>query len=612
MDCPNPIQTSDSPYELLLKAAFLIPIYHYLLVLILVVLIFVYNFLEIHMFQDLFTGFRGQSVSLTFNSSSAIYQEVASKCKILHGRYLATPWLSSPHLQTAFLSLYAKSPVFSYKRQLFHTSDGGTIALDWLIGSKVGVEADFEVNAGVNNDDNTPIMIVVPGLTSDSASAYVKHLAFQIAKRGWNVVVSNHRGLGGISMTSDCFYNAGWTEDIRAVIDHLRCHYPEAPLFAVGTSIGANVLVKYLGEYGVDCCIAGAAAICSPWDLLLESLSFSLLSPPPSLSLLSRPGQICDRFINRRRVQKFYDKALTIGLKGYAQLHEEILSRVADWEGITKSCSVREFDNYATRVVGKYETVDTYYRRCSSAGFVKNVMVPLLCISAMDDPVCTREAIPWDECRANNNIVLAVTQHGGHLAYFEGITAQSIWWVKAVDEFLSVLHSSPLMHRKMEMRHTVCLTYCKLLACYLVAQKGDSSLIRTLESSVDQGPYVSVMEDGLVTAVGNETPVDAEVIRNQPACQNDNDEDAITDTQVVDHMNGGKAHLTNDLAHSREEIKNIRDPIRKCMDQLSRQSKKSIWLLAYIAIVTTWPLVGSALLLFFKKKLRSIQMSRRS
>ncbi|CAL5337399.1 unnamed protein product [Camellia sinensis] len=32
-------------------------------------------------------------------------------------------------------------------------------------------------------------------------------------------------------------------------------------------------------------------------------------------------SQICDRFINRRMAQKFYDKALTIGLKGYAQLY---------------------------------------------------------------------------------------------------------------------------------------------------------------------------------------------------------------------------------------------------------------------------------------------------
>jgi len=29
--------------------------------------------------------------------------------------------------------------------------------------------------------------------------------------------------------------------------------------------------------------------------------------------------------------------------------------------------------------------------------------------------------------RANENIILAVTQHGGHLAYYEGIAADSMW-----------------------------------------------------------------------------------------------------------------------------------------------------------------------------------------
>ncbi|MFS7895506.1 putative alcohol O-acetyltransferase [Helianthus anomalus] len=121
-------------------------------------------------------------------------------------------------------------------------------------------------------DDETPIVIVIPGLTSDSSSAYLKHLAFSTAKRGWNVVICNHRGLGGISITSDCFYNAGWTNDLRDVIKQLHQEYPNAPLFAVGTSIGANILVKYLGEDGEDIPIAGAVAICSPWDLLVSVL----------------------------------------------------------------------------------------------------------------------------------------------------------------------------------------------------------------------------------------------------------------------------------------------------------------------------------------------------
>lgn len=44
-------------------------------------------------------------------------------------------------------------------------------------------------------------------------------------------------------LQSDCFYNAGWTEDIREVINHLHQEYPKAHIFAVGTSVGANILV---------------------------------------------------------------------------------------------------------------------------------------------------------------------------------------------------------------------------------------------------------------------------------------------------------------------------------------------------------------------------------
>lgn len=195
---------------------------------------------------------------------------------------------------------------------MFRTSDGGTIALDWVLSSDVSGGA-FHKESSISKDDTTPIVVVVPGLTSDSCSAYLKHLAFNTAKSGWNVVVSNHRGLGGVSVTSDCFYNAGWTEDVRVVIDYLHNEYPKATLFVVGTSIGANILVKYLGEEGENIPIAGAVAVCSPWDLLIG-----------------------DRFISRGLRQKLYDRALTIGLQGYAQLHQPRYSRLADWEGIRK------------------------------------------------------------------------------------------------------------------------------------------------------------------------------------------------------------------------------------------------------------------------------------
>uniref|UniRef100_A0A452Z6W6 Serine aminopeptidase S33 domain-containing protein n=1 Tax=Aegilops tauschii subsp. strangulata TaxID=200361 RepID=A0A452Z6W6_AEGTS len=149
-----------------------------------------------------------------------------------------------------------------YCRQLYTVRDGGTIALDWLLASDSEAADGSSCDGTISSDDSTPIVVVVPGLTSDSTAAYVKHLVFSMASNGWNVVVGNHRGLGGISITSDCFYNGGWTEDIREVVNYLHQKYPEAPLFTVGTSLGANILVKYLGEEGGSTPVAGAASIC--------------------------------------------------------------------------------------------------------------------------------------------------------------------------------------------------------------------------------------------------------------------------------------------------------------------------------------------------------------
>ncbi|KAG7599214.1 Alpha/Beta hydrolase fold [Arabidopsis suecica] len=413
---------SPSPYDLLFQALSLIPIRHYLIALFLLWTIFFYNFIEFHFLGDAILRYFRCRVNLIYNPDSPLYHGVVSRCRILHGRYVATPWLASPHIQTCFLNFHGLPPVFSYRRQLFLASDGGTIALDWVTNSDV-LDGGFQNQSDITKEDTTPIAVVIPGLTSDSSSAYLKHLAYNTAKTGWNVVISNHRGLGGVSVTSDRFYNAGWTEDIRVVLGYLQQKYPRAPLFAIGTSIGANVLVKYLGEEGERTPLRGAVAICSPWDLLIG-----------------------DRFICRTLKQKLYDKALTIGLQGYAQLHEPQFLRLANWEGIKKSRSIRDFDNHATCLVGKFETVDTYYRKSSSTQYVGNVAVPLLCISALDDPLCTKEAIPWDECRANKNIVLATTNHGGHLAFFEGLTGSSLWWVRATNEFLGALSCSPYMH----------------------------------------------------------------------------------------------------------------------------------------------------------------------
>jgi uncharacterized protein len=123
---------------------------------------------------------------------------------------------------------------------LYTVHDGGTVALDWLPASDLELE---DYDGFISKDSSTPLAVVVPGLTSDSSAAYLKHLAYSMASKGWNVVVTNHNGLGGVSITLDYFYNAGWTADSREVISYLHHKYPKTPLFCIGTSICANILV---------------------------------------------------------------------------------------------------------------------------------------------------------------------------------------------------------------------------------------------------------------------------------------------------------------------------------------------------------------------------------
>ncbi|XP_052155668.1 embryogenesis-associated protein EMB8-like [Oryza glaberrima] len=573
----------DSAAELLLRAAALVPPAHYALAALLLACAFLYRFLELHLIGDLLRGLRGGRVALTFHPASHVYHRVASKCRSLHGRYLATPWLASPHLQTLFLSISGRPPSFTYRRQLYTVRDGGTIALDWLLASDCEEEDVGFCDGVISRDDSTPLVVVIPGLTSDSTAAYVKHLVFSMASKGWNVVVGNHRGLGGISITSDCFYNAGWTEDFREIVNYLHQKYPQAPLFAVGTSIGANILVKYLGEEGEGTPVAGAVSICSPWDLL-----------------------VTNRFIQRKLVQRCYDKALAIGLKGYAKLHQPVLARLANWEDIRKSRSIREFDRHATCVVAKYETVDTFYRRCSSANYISNVSVPLLCISALDDPLCTREAIPWDECRANKNIVLATAPNGGHLAFFQGLTAGKLWWVGAVSEFLLALHDSPCMHRQKAQEH---------------------SLHTSLESSIDKSPYVNFMEDGMVTAVTNDDANNSDSdnpISNEMELRNGMvgvQQDGIA-TEIQNECDGNRSQENVTPAQGpvgsqeqpKQNIDKIQDaiaPVKISINQLIRSHGRSVWLLTYIAFVTSWPFLGALGFILFRKKFRNSLPAKR-
>jgi predicted alpha/beta-fold hydrolase len=89
-----------------------------------------------------------------------------------------------------------------------------------------------------------------------------------------------------------------------------------------------------------------------------------------------------------------------------------------DISAVKTVATIREFDHFVTRVVFKYPTVDHYYSDASSIKKLQHVTVPLLCVSARDDPISLVVPEP-DHVHSNPNVILCVTNSGGHLGFFE-------------------------------------------------------------------------------------------------------------------------------------------------------------------------------------------------
>eukprot|EP01116_Phalansterium_solitarium_P017333 TRINITY_DN4241_c0_g2_i3.p1 TRINITY_DN4241_c0_g2~~TRINITY_DN4241_c0_g2_i3.p1 ORF type:complete len:156 (-),score=50.77 TRINITY_DN4241_c0_g2_i3:232-699(-) len=115
----------------------------------------------------------------------------------------------------------------------------------------------------------------------------------------------------------------------------------------------------------------------------------------------------------------FYGSIMTSGLKRFALRHKAVLSQsgVVDYDNFHQIRSVPDFDEFVTRRLFGYATVEDYYSDASSDRLLHNVGVPLLLLSALDDPIIPAAAIPYDAPERNPNVLLVTTNSGGHVAF---------------------------------------------------------------------------------------------------------------------------------------------------------------------------------------------------
>ena len=69
------------------------------------------------------------------------------------------------------------------------------------------------------------MLFIVPGLTSDHQSGYIKDMVRQARARGYQVVLINYRGLAGVELATPQVYNSYAWKDVHEPMTYVYNKY---------------------------------------------------------------------------------------------------------------------------------------------------------------------------------------------------------------------------------------------------------------------------------------------------------------------------------------------------------------------------------------------------
>ena len=322
----------------------------------------------------------------------------------------------------------------TYRQEIVQANDGCDIPLDWAFlkdnrhllppaSLPERRSGPHECVAGLG------VIVVVPGLASDSHSAYIQTFVRAALSWHFNVVICNTRGmLPGSPLTRPKMICAAHTDDIRTLVYEQFTHEALArrlndladdpthrveavPACLVGFSLGGNLVAKFLGQEGravaARSAVVAAASLCSPWDFHEAYRNMTL---PVSMLL--------------------YQQQLAAGLVRHLQRNKDVLvdpetgkgkgASPFCWDTAMKLKTVHQFDEEVVVPHHGFRDRQHYYDESMCFPDLPHVGIPTLCLATDDDTVC---GIPpkldeWRSlCRRNPNIVHIRTPAGGHLGF---------------------------------------------------------------------------------------------------------------------------------------------------------------------------------------------------
>jgi uncharacterized protein len=249
-------------------------------------------------------------------------------------------------------------------------------------------------------------IVLLHGLEGSSESGYMLGTAEKAFAAGLNVVRLNQRNCGGTENLTPTLYHSGLSGDIRGVIQEFIERDGMAEVFAVGFSMGGNLVLKMAGEFGDA----------APPELR----GFVAIAPAMDLAACANAISEPRNFIYERRFVK--------GLKRRMHHKASLFPERYPLNGLDRVSSVREFDDVVTAKLCGFRDANDYYARSSANQLLGEIRRPTLIITAQDDPVVPFAAFTAPVLRDNPNITLVAPKHGGHCGFISGESGDERFW----------------------------------------------------------------------------------------------------------------------------------------------------------------------------------------
>ena len=304
--------------------------------------------------------------------------------------YRAPWWLPGGHVQTLYAYFFARKPRVVYRRERWEMPDGDFLDLDWIDG-----------------DAAKPLLVLFHGLEGSSRGHYALALMYATRRLGWRGVAVNFRGCSGTPNRLPRAYHSGDSAEIDRVLRHLKSCAPSVPVYAAGVSLGANALLKWLGESGMAAqeVICAAAAVSAPVDL-------------------ADAGRRLDRGFNRYTYTRHFLHTLRQKtLEKIAAHRLPITARAVD-----AAKTLYAFDDLYTAPMHGYRDANDYWQRASSKPWLNAIAVHTLIVHAHNDPFLSASTYA-DAGQLGPAITLELPDQGGHVGFVNGAFPGELTWL---------------------------------------------------------------------------------------------------------------------------------------------------------------------------------------